>query len=392
MSANDNNKRSPSVTAQKIVDAYLRRGETSNTALGKAFGESSDFYATLDAIMQDAIDRGEGHEDNGIICADGQTSGTEFIKKFNDILVKQWPDSRPSLPAIAMARLESYGIDIQDDLADQGLTEQEQSLAQAIMYVAARAEMIKGKPPTDSAKQDANHYHCTDHTGHVAEVAGYLAEKNNVLAAHGKANVKFTRAERMMIVLAAFGHDVDHPGTGNPNDNLYFNEDASFAVIAPLMREAGMSQKDMDKIQLLLRTTSPNGPHGYLKKALDAKHDKKVVLHLELDSLNSMPELKPLLTNGHLLEMAAILSDADLFPSAGAGLETNREMSRRLSAETELDFMTDKARSSFIKFIVGGRFASTAGSDVSGDALAEMLDYTEKAIAAQGGKNDPKPS
>lgn len=391
MSANDNNKRSPSVTAQKIVDAYLRREETTKTGLSKAFGEASDFYATLDAIMQDAIDRGEVREDNGIICADGQTSGTEFIKKFNDILVKQWPDSRPSLPAIAMARLESYGIDIKDDLDGQGLTEQEQSLAQAIMYVAARAEMIKGKPPTDGAKQDANHYHCTDHTGHVAEVAGYLAEKNNALAAHGKADVKLSRAERMMTVLVAFGHDVDHPGAGNPEDNPYFNEDASFAVIAPLMRAAGMSDEDMDKVQVILRTTSPNGPHSYLKQVLAAQAEGRIPSSEEVDPDGKFPELSPLLSDKRMAAMAAIISDSDLFPSAGAGLETNIEMSERLSNETGMDFRGDKARKGFVDFVVGGKFASASGREVSGEVLAEMLDYTEKRIAAQSGKNDPKP-
>lgn len=373
---------SPSVTAQAIAEAYLKHENDQNSELGKAFGSEDNFYATLDELMKDAIARDEITNDSGVICGNGQTDSAEFIERFNEILVKQWPDARPSLPVVAMTRLEDMGIDIRSDLSTQNLTAQEQSLANAIMFVAARAEMVKGQVPDAAAKADANKYHCTDHTGHVAEVAGYLAEKNNALYQDGDAPIELTRAERMMTVLAAFGHDVDHMGKPNPDDNPYKNEDESFAIMQPILQAAGVSQADMDNLHVILRTTSPNGPHTFLKDVLRAHEESEVVT---LESLNTTvdqfaPELGVLIEDRRLATIAAIMSDSDLFPSAGAGLEANVEMSDRLSDETNVNFRTPEARQGFIDIVVGGRFASHAGRAVSGDVLDEMYEETKDEI------------
>lgn len=375
-------KHSPSITAQAIAEAYLKHENDQDSELGKAFGSEDNFYATLDELMKDAIARGEVSNDNGVICGNGQTDSAEFIEKFNDILVKQWPDSRPSLPVVAMTRLEDMGIDIGQDLSNQNLTAQEQSLAKAIMFVAARAEMVKGQVPDADAKDDANRYHCTDHTGHVAEVAGYLAEKNNALYEEGEAPIELTRAERMMTVLAALGHDVDHMGTPNPDEDAYKNEDASFAIMEPIMRAAGVSQADMDDIHVILRTTSPNGPHNFLKDVLKAHEASETVTLETLDTTVDQfaPELGVLIENRRLATMAAIISDSDLFPSAGAGMEANVEMSDRLSDETNMNFRTPEARQGFVDFVVGGQFASHAGRAVAGDTLDEMYKETEAEI------------
>lgn len=352
---------------------------------GKNSKAAEGFRQTIREIIEADARYGELTEYNGIICAHSHQNGTDVIQSFKDICIDNWrQDYRPSLPTIAAKKLKRFGVDIYE--ADD-LPADEKAVAEAIMLVSARAEMIRGEPPTAQSKAKMNDYHNTVHTAFVAEVAGFLAEKNNLMEDGGESPVFFSRKQQMLILLAALSHDVDHDGTGNPPDNPYLNEEKSFNTVKPLMAAAGMGKEDIEAVHMMLRVTSPNGPHAYLKAAAAAYNKGRVPEAEEIDMEGKFPELVPLLADRALLEMASILSDADLFVSAGAGTEASDEMSDRLTKELQkagldIDLRGDKPRMGFMDHIVSkSGFTSYAGRAAGNDNFEKMYAETQERLA-----------
>ena len=231
---------------------------------------------------------------------------------FEEICAQDW---RPDLVMLA------------DVLADHVLVT---DLAQrnVLQQVAKRAMEHEG------AKTNA--YHNQAHTAHVAILSAYLAcqQKQIVLDTH----------ECALLLIAAFAHDVDHPGQGNPPHNPFLNEKNSVQGIMNLLQE--LSADDQQKIETMILATSPNEPHQDLKKILSTRQTR-------------FKELGLLTGDRRLFEMTAILSDADIMLSSGMGEAVQAEMSRRFSDETyassgkRIDFNSASSRWSFFEKIVG---------------------------------------
>lgn len=275
--------------------------------------------------------------------------------------------TRPGLPQLAAVLLRDKGIDFERPATagSDGLAPGEQALVRATMLVAAQAERnltIRGRRN--------NPYHNAVHTAHVAVMAGYLGDLNDELVEGYGRFSEFTMRDKLLVLLAAFAHDIDHPGSGNPPDNHYRNEHGALAVVLPILKAAGVQPFDLARLETMIRTTSPNGPHARLKQvAAEQAHHRGVA---RPDGSGKFPELRALDTDRTLTQMAAILSDADLFASAGTGIAGNVVAGKRLSREfnraccdkdKKIDFTTPQAREGFMRHIVGERgFASQAAA------------------------------
>ena len=331
--------------------------------------------------------------DNGVFTA--KHSPQHLLQVFPVIALDRWLKGyRPSLPGLAVGVLKNLGIDVSNFENDPNVTEEEKALTRALLLVSLRAEYIKGQPRGPQSWKEANFYHNAGHVSHVAVMSHYLMD----LTAHHPgvkvprlSSQAFTRADRLAQVLDGFAHDVDHPGMNNPaNDRVYrvYNERRSVDVIRPLLEAAGVSQDRICQSAARIFGTSPNEMIGGLKSALEeinkAAPDLKK-LHVIAESF---PELGPLLEGTDLtviqkrLEMAAILNDADLFGSAGCGMEANKFLSDLLTKEVQksggnMNFTSDGARKYFLQNIVGARgFGSQAGTVGFNENFYALLDAT----------------
>jgi hypothetical protein len=277
---------------------------------------------------------------------------------FTRIHIRQYRSagSRPSLPLLAAHHAARLDIDKDSDVC------------KALMAVAIRAETKEDVTPE---------YHNRFHFIDVAAMTANLLEQSAGLSTHEKA----------LAFIAALGHDIGHQGRINPPDDLVRNEERSFRLIEPLLREAGLSAEDIGKIRIILLATSPDGPHSVMRAAVRARRDGQPVSST-VDPQGRFPALKKALTqDGKLLEMAAIVCDSDIYASSGAGLESSKLMSSLLTAEQKrenktLDLTSDKARKFFLDNVIGrDGYASAAGRAAANDSFLALLQETEQRIA-----------
>ncbi|MCE9507679.1 MAG: 3',5'-cyclic nucleotide phosphodiesterase, partial [Alphaproteobacteria bacterium] len=286
------------------------------------------------------------------------SGGTAFetAQRFTQIHVDFYRQAgRPSLPMLAVYHAEKLGLD------------KNSPEYRAMILVAVRAEM-QAEPAPDYH----NRFHFTD----VAAVTANLLEQNNQITAAGA--VQLTKEEQALAFVAAIGHDLDHDGSSNPANDPLLNENKSFVLMAPLLREAGLSQADIARIHIILMTTSPNGPHTILKAIAHAQREGRAAAFDHLKDAAKFPDLKALAGDAKLTQMAAIVSDADLYASSGAGPKSNKVMSELLTRENRkhggtADFTNDNARLFCLDSIVGKEgFASAPGRAAANDNLESL--------------------
>jgi len=354
------------------------------TGGGGSLANDSRLAATLQNI--ETIDRGF-QQQGGVFFQTG-ANAFETAERFTQIHVEQYRETgRPSLPALAVHHAEKLGL-------DKGSPEYK-----AMILVAVRAEMETAIKPD---------YHSKNHFLDVAAMTANLLEKNNEQVAKG-GGTPLTRQEAAVTFIAAIGHDLDHEGKSNPGTDPLFNEKKSFAIMEPLLKEAGLTPAQIADAQTILMTTSPNGPHAILKTMAKGERDGQPVTIADVREMdrryneemvakgNNMglkpldfPELASLDGNKKLIQMAAMVSDADLYASGGAGMNANRVMSALLTAEgknymnSPLDFTTDGSRMFFLDGIVGKEgFASDAGREVANETFKAMRAETNDILAAK---------
>jgi len=225
-------------------------------------------------------------------------------------------------------------------------------------------------------------YHNEIHFKDVVAVTGNLLDK------HQKAGfVKLTKQDMIITMASAIGHDLDHRGYSNPVDNKTFNEEESFRVMLPYLRAANMSENDIEKVHTILIATSPNGGNQYVKALAQAKREGRVVTHKELDPDNNFPQLKKLINNKKLLQMAAIVTDADLYASSGAGLKSHRAMNEALTKEAKqtgvkMDFNTNASSLFFFSKIVGeDGYASEIARKIANPSFKQIFNEIKDRVA-----------
>ena len=330
----------------------------------QAFGNDPRLKRALQDIQ--ALDK--NFKEIGGIFFHAGSNAFETAEKFTQTHVESYRQTgRPSLPALAMHHAEQMGLD------------KNSPAYKALIMVAVRAEMKAAVTPD---------YHSKFHYMDVAAMTANLLEKNSEMVKAGVAGaVPLTQHEQALTFIAAMGHDLDHEGgTNPPHDPLHF-EQRSFYLMEPLLQEAGLTAEDISKIYTILMTTSPDGPHAVLKAAAQAQRTGSAVDFTAVDPKNRFPELHVLGRDSKLTQMAAIVSDSDLYASSGAGMKSNQVMSALFTTELKkgdpnIDLTTDNARKFFLDNIVGkDGYASNAGRAVAAESLEALRKETDYRLA-----------
>ncbi len=361
----------------------IRNMAAQNPDIIRELGGADTFNKTLKEIG--TLDR--KFEERGGIFFETGSNAFDTAAKFTALHIEEYRhNGRPSLPTLATHHAEKLGI-------DAGSPEYK-----AMMLVAARAEIEAAVTPDYH-----NKFHYTD----VAAMTANLLAKNNEFVANGDPRgIPLTKQEQAITLMTAIGHDIDHMGKSNPPDDPLYNEKQSFKAMEPLMKEAGLSEQQMKDVHTILMTTSPNGPHAILKSLAKGDRDGQPatldgIMEADIEGKKKMgidpatikpldfPVLKGLEGNPKLTQMAAMLSDADLYASGGAGMDSNLVMSTALTAEgkkfmnSPLDFTTDGSRKFFLDGIVGKEgYASNAGREVINAQFEAMRAETDQRLAA----------
>ena len=325
---------------------------------------------TLDHVFTTQL---EFEERSGIYFDAQNSSPGETAKKFTELHINAYRDqARPSLLGMAEHHANKLELD-QDD-----------PMRHAMIMMAVRAEMSIAADPD---------YHDKNHYLDVTAAAANWVYVNDKMADNGEGGaVKLSKDEQAMVILTAIGHDIDHKGVGNPKDDPIKNEVEAYDTFYPLLEAAGLSDLQMERIRIMMLTTSPNGPHMVLKNTMKQVRDNGHANWDGIENRDDFPDLEALAKDRNLLEMAAMLSDADLYPSFGAGLEANIRMSANLTNEVrksgvDADFNTAKARKGAIDFVVGGEFVSAAGRKIAGPILNDMHHSTMYTLNKPKGYN-----
>ena len=336
-----------------------------------AFAGDKQLHDTLEEIRN--LDK-DFEERGGVFFAAG-SNAFETADRFTKIHVEEYRETgRPSLPALAVHHAEKMGI---------SKTSPEYK---AMIMVAVRAEMKAAVTPD---------YHSQYHYMDVAAMTANLLEKNNEMVKNGTPGATpLTKKEQALTFIAAIGHDLGHDGKTNKQQagldpksekefNKTYNEQISFELMVPLLEDAGLKAADISKMHTILMTTSPDGPHGVLKSIAKEQREGRQV---DPAIFAKFPELESLAKDKNLTQMAAVVSDSDLYASSGAGLKASTVMSSFLTEEDKKagdkrDFTTDGARKFFLDNIVGKEgYASNAGRAVANESLEAMRAETERRI------------
>lgn len=371
----------------------IRQLAAQNPDIIRELGGADSFNETLKSIS--TLDR-KFEERGGVFFHTG-SNAFETADKFTQVHIDEYrATGRPSLPALAAHHAEQLGL-------DKGSAEYK-----AIIMVAARAEVDAGISPDYH-----NKFHYTDV---AAMTANLLAKNNEFVAAGDPRGVPLTKAEQAITLMTAIGHDIDHMGKANPPNDPLYNEKQSFKAMEPLMREAGLTEQQISNVHTILMTTSPNGPHAILKSLAkgdregtpatlngirEADFQSKLKPGVDPATIKPLdfPVLKDLEGNAKLTQMAAMLSDADLYASGGAGMKSSMAMSTALTEEgkkymgSTIDYATDGSRKFFLDGIVGkDGYASNAGREVINAQFEALRNETEQRLAAAKAAQEPKPA
>ncbi len=302
-------------------------------------------------------------DQNAEVFAAGKTA-EETAKNFVDANINQ--DVRASLPGSTIHNARQLDLDPNGPGYKASIT------------IATMAENTVGQGLLPA-------YHNQQHFKEVGEITTVLIQKNDEMFKSGVAGaVDLSEMDKGLLAAIAPGHDLAHAGNSNPEGDHYFNEKKSFELMKPVLEDAGFSKADIARAEIIIKTTSPNGAHAVLKGVAKAHEQGVAVDWDKLDPDNKFLDLRVLDgPDGHkLTQMAAMLSDADLYASSGAGMEANIAKSLVLSQEMGMDLTTDGARKFFLDNIVGGQYASAAGREMADKTLTKLLNKTNDNLEA----------
>lgn len=235
-----------------------------------------------------------------------------------------------------------------------------------------------------------NAYHDNAHFREVTAMMAVYADANQSLAAAGRLRaVELDAAELAKCLLAAAAHDLGHDGTGNRVDGAYVPyrlENRAIAAIEPFMALAGMSDKDCEDVRVMIRVTDVGAPQG-----LPSPH--KVLRSLMRGEATVVPrELMPLAKDSRLMQLAALMSDADLAPSAGLNYINGSRQTRRLAQENPAISPTDESLRGFLEFVVERSFISPGGRHKSQGDLAALFNKTSDRITRRAQRQPRGPA
>lgn len=240
---------------------------------------------------------------------------TDLAREFNRVCVDMWGKSGPESVVVS---------ELTTELADAyGNYDGNRALKEAALEIAAAAD----KSGVDNA------YHNPLHTAQVAMMTAYFC-----------VNDRLYERDYLIALCAALGHDLGHAGKGNPKQDIIFNERIAANAVAKILGKRGAEKGAIDDVRTIILSTSPDGPHSYVKN--DCAGDPPV------------SEQWRLVENRRLINLAKIVCDADIFVSAGINVESTNRSATLLNAEAkkaglDIDFCCLQSRKYFLENIVG---------------------------------------
>jgi hypothetical protein len=212
-------------------------------------------------------------------------------------------------------------------------------------------------------QNDEPHYHNRQHTKEVLlSVSLLLSQENNNNLNKSKYDFSlwppFSAHEKLLLLIAALGHDYLHPGGHNQKESEF--ELQSAIAIDDIMKKHVMPRLDCDIIRELILAT---------------EYHKVMEVHaLGLQSLKAMP---------FLWRAKVILTEADICASAlpGYGMKLSKKLADELKQanikNSEL-LITPVGRRNFLR---GIRFTSPHAKSLGLDKIVrDQLTYLEKEL------------
>lgn len=329
---------------------------------------SVDVLANLDADIAKVL----AHKD-ALFAAperndDPRLAGHKLARAFTD-----WRKDPPSATALVIVAARHLGIPA-DNAALQGS-----------LMAALAADVALDNP-----------YHNNSHFREVTAMMARLCDANNTLAKRGVSGAEHLSADNLAkALMAALGHDLLHDGKGNApqgpeHHEQYRLENRSIAALEPLMALAGMPPSDKEDLRVMIRVTDvtakqgETSPHKLLRQAFKAG--------FEGGAAPALPqELAALQDDRTLLVMAALMSDADLGPSAATNYIFGFNQTRLISRENPQISPSDQSLKGFLSFVVEGKFLSPAAGAVAQVSLSDTFNKTADRIARKGPSAAPAP-
>lgn len=268
------------------------------------------------------------------LCLKAQT-GEDIACIFND-----WRQDPPSIAALVSVAAQDLALD------------PESTLLAAVMLAALAADIPYHHP-----------YHDNHHFREVtAMMACYCRRTLNPPGFTSADAPLLSSGDIAKCLLAAVAHDLHHDGGSNGvagQHRAYRLEDRAIQALRPLMTLAGVSIADQTEVETLIRITDTSAPPG----GISPHH---ILAQLWRHEDVSVPDiLLPLAHDRRLQHMAALMSDADLAPSAGLTYSFAMAQTRRLAREAEGFAATDHSLLGFLDHVMKGRFLSPAALALS---------------------------
>ena len=151
------------------------------------------------------------------------------------------------------------------------------------------------------------------------------------------------------------------------------NERHSAQKVADILHKHDVDEKTIEQVTAIIISTSPNGPHQFVKS--DFKEG------------TPQPEQEILRNDSLLLELTKIICDADIFASASVNLVSSKNTSQKLTKEAEaagqnIDFETRESLLFFLDNIVGkDGFASKIAQDLANVNFHHIREATKDSLA-----------
>jgi len=226
----------------------------------------------------------------------------------------QESDQAPSLASIVAVAMDYMGFD-----ADQ----------HTVLVDAVMTSAVLGDIRVDLPYHNNLHFHKV-----VLHAVRLIAIHNHLFEGTG---IAFDHSKVAAILSAGAIHDLGHEGKSNIKDQKYcfaFTERRSYEMAVPFFEQAGLEQKTLDDIKVMLITTDaspfgdPISPVSQLRAAYEyhfgTSDSDELALHESLGALEDRPDLAL---------MCMILHEADLMNSNGLSYDMAMYETALLSEE-----------------------------------------------------------
>ncbi len=269
-------------------------------------------------------------------------------------LLNKWDDN-----PVSMVGIITYAID------RLGFSDGDEEYIASMMVAAVLAEVNNDLP-----------YHNNMHFKKVVlHMVRMIVAHNDIFA--GTRNA-FSKNKISTFIVSAAIHDLDHKGKGNIIDRKYYMakvEQHSFDLALPYFKAAGMSDKELADIRIMLITTdtSPFGDPISPANQSRAAYEYHYGLSEEDDNLTLTDDLIILNERDDLTLMCMMLHEADIMNSAALDYEITKKESIAVSKEVGRDKATPEDTLVFMEKICDSQMMSDSARQIGSHNMDVIL-------------------